>query len=157
MWSGVPWAAPSIGRIPYVRQGVGRTKLGTTAAWCVVSTVAVRRWLPRAARFEEAMSRQTLSILFLAAVLASTVAASARPSTNTPGDTVAFDVNEMSYLWPVPTSAADVARLISGTERRPVCQSAPLSWKLTAPQQQCIELAWNTFQTDPASPLPKVK
>jgi hypothetical protein len=36
-----------------------------------------------------------------------------------------------------------------GKDRRPVCQGSPLSWKLTAPQQQCIEAAWKTFSADP--------
>ena len=31
----------------------------------------------------------------------------------------------------------------------PVCQGSPLSWKLTAPQQHCIEAAWKTFTPDP--------
>jgi hypothetical protein len=44
-----------------------------------------------------------------------------------------------------------------GGDRTPVCQSAPLSWKLTAPQQDCIESAWKTFLTDPSSALSKVK
>jgi hypothetical protein len=34
-------------------------------------------------------------------------------------------------------------------EMPPVCQAAPLSWKLTTRQQQCIEKAWNTFTTPP--------
>jgi hypothetical protein len=38
-------------------------------------------------------------------------------------------------------------------EMPPVCQAAPLSWKLTTPQQDCIEAAWNTF-TAP-HPLPE--
>jgi hypothetical protein len=44
-----------------------------------------------------------------------------------------------------------------GGDRTPVCQSAPLSWKLTAPQQDCIERAWNTFLTDPSSALFKMQ
>lgn len=44
-----------------------------------------------------------------------------------------------------------------GTDRAPVCQGAPLSWKLTTPQQQCINQAWKTFETDPASPLRKLQ
>jgi Patatin-like phospholipase len=36
-----------------------------------------------------------------------------------------------------------------GGDRRPVCQGAPLSWKLTAPQQDCIETAWEAFASDP--------
>ena len=44
-----------------------------------------------------------------------------------------------------------------GTDRTPECQSAPLSWKLTAPQQNCIEKAWRTFVNDPSSTLFKIK
>jgi len=40
-----------------------------------------------------------------------------------------------------------------GFDRTPVCQGSPLSWKLTDPQQQCIEDAWTTFEKDPGSPL----
>jgi hypothetical protein len=36
-----------------------------------------------------------------------------------------------------------------GNDRTPVCQGSPLSWKLTAPQQQCIETAWDSFRDDP--------
>ena len=36
-----------------------------------------------------------------------------------------------------------------GGDHRPVCQGAPLSWKLTAPQQDCIETAWEAFASDP--------
>ena len=44
-----------------------------------------------------------------------------------------------------------------GTDRTPVCQSAPLSWKLTAPQQACIQAAWKTFVDDPSSALFKIR
>lgn len=44
-----------------------------------------------------------------------------------------------------------------GTDRTPVCQSAPLSWKLTAPQQACIQAAWQTFVDDPSSALFKIR
>jgi hypothetical protein len=44
-----------------------------------------------------------------------------------------------------------------GTDRAPVCQGAPLSWKLTSPQQQCIDQAWKTFETDLTSPLWKLQ
>ena len=36
-----------------------------------------------------------------------------------------------------------------GRDHRTVCQGAPLSWKLTAPQQDCIETAWQAFASDP--------
>ncbi len=38
-------------------------------------------------------------------------------------------------------------------EMPPVCQAAPLSWKLTTRQRDCIEAAWNTFTTP--HPLPE--
>ncbi len=44
-----------------------------------------------------------------------------------------------------------------GTDRAPVCQGAPLSWKLTTPQQQCINQAWRTFETNGTSPLWKLQ
>jgi predicted acylesterase/phospholipase RssA len=34
-------------------------------------------------------------------------------------------------------------------ETTPVCQASPLSWKLTTPQQQCLESAWNRFKHAP--------
>lgn len=39
-------------------------------------------------------------------------------------------------------------------ETPPVCQAAPLSWKLTAPQQDCIERAWRTFTSPSTSTAP---
>jgi predicted acylesterase/phospholipase RssA len=36
-----------------------------------------------------------------------------------------------------------------GEDHTPVCQGAPLSWKLTAPQQDCIDTAWEAFASDP--------
>jgi hypothetical protein len=33
-----------------------------------------------------------------------------------------------------------------GTNTEPVCQAAPLSWKLTAPQRKCIDRAWETVE-----------
>jgi hypothetical protein len=36
-----------------------------------------------------------------------------------------------------------------GKDARPVCQGSPLSWKLTAPQQDCIEKAWTSFTNNP--------
>jgi hypothetical protein len=56
------------------------------------------------------------------------------------------DVRIVPYVFDYP-----------GADRTPVCQSAPLSWKLTAPQQDCIESAWKTFVNDPSSALFKVK
>ena len=44
-----------------------------------------------------------------------------------------------------------------GADRTPACQGAPLSWKLTAPQQDCIEAAWKTYERNPSSTLFKVK
>ena len=42
-----------------------------------------------------------------------------------------------------------------GGDDRPVCQGAPLSWKLTAPQQACIETAWGAFASDPLKESPR--
>jgi hypothetical protein len=44
-----------------------------------------------------------------------------------------------------------------GTERAPVCQGSPLSWKLTSPQQKCIERAWKTFESNRDSALWKLQ
>jgi predicted acylesterase/phospholipase RssA len=52
------------------------------------------------------------------------------------------DVRIVQYVFDYP-----------GTDRAPVCQAAPLSWKLTSPQQRCIDQAWKTFETDHTSPL----
>jgi hypothetical protein len=38
-----------------------------------------------------------------------------------------------------------------GKDRRTVCQESPLSWKLTAQQQDCIDTAWEAFASDPLS------
>lgn len=38
-----------------------------------------------------------------------------------------------------------------GKDRTPVCQGSPVSWKLTTPQQKCIEKAWTSF-TEPLPP-----
>jgi predicted acylesterase/phospholipase RssA len=40
-----------------------------------------------------------------------------------------------------------------GEDSTPVCQGAPLSWKLTSPQQKCIEKAWKTFESNHDSAL----